>query len=114
MVKAGKYGGSLTVKPKSKLLVFLRGKEPGRTQKTVEDGSGLPSLRLSMYERGVPIPIDHLERLALYYGMPARELVEPSSLEATLRLMSRLYKLFELTEVELLSIESEEVEVVAS
>lgn len=101
MVKAGKLGGSLTVKPKGKFLLFLRQREPGRKQREVEEGAGLPELRLSMYERGVSIPIDHLEKLALYYGMPARELIDPSSFEATLQLTCRLLKMLALDETEL-------------
>lgn len=107
MVKVGKLSVSLTVTPKKKFLRFLREREPGRTQKDVEDGAGLPPLRLSMYERGVPIPLDHLEKLARYYDMPARELTDPESFDKTLYLMQRIYKLFELIPQDLILIEDE-------
>jgi len=101
MIKAGKLGGSLTVKPKGRFLRYLREREPGRTQKEVEDATGLPNLRLSMYERGTSIPLDHLEKLALYYGMPARELIMHESFVCTLKLTQRLFKVLDLTQSEL-------------
>lgn len=111
-----KPGNSLTVIPKGKFLVFLRKKGDDsrtapRTQKEVEDAAGLPALRLSMYERGVPIPLDHLEKLSSYYGMPARELVDPASLEKTLLLVQRIYKLFELIPQDMILIDDAEVTV---
>lgn len=79
--KVTNHSRSQTVKPKGSFLVHLR---RGRRQRDVEEGAGLPLLRLSLYERGNPIPMEHLEKLALYYEMPARELVEPESLTETL------------------------------
>lgn len=82
-----------------------------RTQKEVEDAAGLPALRLSMYERGVPMPLDHLEKLSSYYGMPARELVDPTSFYKTLYLVARVYRLFELIPQDMKLTEEQGVEV---
>lgn len=101
--KAIKYS-PLTVIPKGKFLIFLRERDLGRTQKEVEDGAGIPNLRLSMYEHSKPISIDHLEKLAGYYGVPARELVGPDSWLNLLSSMQRLFTVFELTPDEVVDV----------
>lgn len=95
VTKAPLRGGSLTVKPKGKFLLFLRQREPYRTQKSVEDATAIPNLRLSLYERGQPISLDHLHKLARFYDIPARELVEPDSLDQTLKLAFYIYQVLE-------------------
>jgi transcriptional regulator with XRE-family HTH domain len=83
------------VKPKGSFLIFLRRKEEGRTQREVEENAGLPLLRLYLYEKGKAISIDHLEKLAAYYGIPAAELIEPESLSETLSMIDNSCRVLE-------------------
>ncbi len=93
MSKDTNHGRSITVRPKGKFLLHLR---KDQRQKDVEEAAGLPALRLSLYERGNPIPLGHLERLANHYDIPARELVEPESLEAVFCMARTIKRVFEM------------------
>lgn len=103
MANDNKVTRGLTVKPKGPFLLFLRKRDPDRTQKDVEDSTGIPNMRLYLYERGNPIPIDHLQRLSAYYGIPARELTEPDSFEIVLKRTQYLCKVFSMTLGELVN-----------
>lgn len=89
-------GGSLTVKPNGDLLRSLRKKVKGRRQSDVESEAGLPSPRLWLYEKGEPISINHLNKLADYYRVSAKSLVELESLAQNANLLQELAVLHQL------------------
>lgn len=92
---------SLTLRPKGDFLLHLRLREPRRTQKQVEEAVGLPAMRLSLYEHGKPIPLEHLYSLAVYYDMSAKELVFEESFKAKKQLAYAICRVFDITYDEL-------------
>jgi transcriptional regulator with XRE-family HTH domain len=78
----------IVLKPRGRTLRGLR-ESKEKTLQQVFLETEIPVLRLSLYERGHAIPIDHLDLLSAYYMFPATELVEPSSLSEVLAKLER-------------------------
>lgn len=68
----------------------------GALQREVETAANLPSLRLSLYENGKPISLDHLNALAKYYGVSALSLTHPKSIENAQQIVFTLVETFNL------------------
>jgi transcriptional regulator with XRE-family HTH domain len=94
MAQTNKIGGSITVLPNGKTLTQLR-EAMGLRQHQIEAASGIPPGRLTRYERGFPIPLDHLDLLIQYYGVSARYLTQPDSVAVTIGLAARIAQLFD-------------------
>ena len=65
----------MTIEINSRKLQSLRAQKQVK-QPEVEDAVGIPHGRLTQYECGRANPsIEHLDKLANYYGVPARDLM---------------------------------------
>lgn len=94
MGQANFSGGAFTVIPNGIVLRDLR-RLTSRTQNETEREIDLPALSLSRYECGKPIPLAHLETLALYYKVSVKTLTNPESADFAAQLGSKLVALFE-------------------
>ena len=87
-------GGTLTIKPNSPVLKDMHKKDGSRRQVEVEDAVNIPRGRLTQYERGMPMSLDHLELLAEYYNVSPESLTREDSVNTIRELAMRIQKLF--------------------
>src|SRR5215831_12250670 len=69
----------IVLKPRGATLRGLR-ESKKKTLQEVSIDIQIPVLRISLYERGNSIPIEHVEIFSEYYNFPVTELVDSSSL----------------------------------
>jgi transcriptional regulator with XRE-family HTH domain len=89
MSATSNMGGSLTVQANGARLKELR-KARRLKQCEVEVMAGIPLLRVSQYENGRPISIDHLLALSNFYGVAPQELSMAASRAKLARVATRV------------------------
>jgi len=80
----------------SKKLRALRVSQ-GKSQPDVEEAAGVPHGRLTQYECGrAKAPIEHVEKLAEYYAVPAKTLISKTGISRLSSTLERIQRILDL------------------
>lgn len=94
MAQTSARGGTLTAKANGAKLSQLRDARSLK-QREVEESLDIPRGQLTRFETGKPVGVKYLLKLADFYGVKPKELLDPEGITTTSELLTDLCRLYE-------------------